>query len=90
MPLLYAAASKKYSPLFETHSMQKGFLLGTDPEFDKHESWGFTQRIAETYEVPPLEKEHNHNPANDAYTIAHEFLTLIGIGEGKIKKRKTD
>jgi len=90
MPLPYTASTSQYSSFFETHSMQKGFLLAIDPNFDPDIKSGFTNRIAELYDVPPPLKEHDHNPENDAYSIAYDFAVMMAIREGKIKKKFID
>ena len=87
MPIPYSASTGDYSAFFETTSMQKGFLLGIDPEFDPFAKWGFSNRIAQLYDVPSQVKQHDHSPENDAYSIAYDFNVLLAIRQGRIKKR---
>lgn len=84
MPLPYNT-SGKYRQFWETHSEQRGLLMAIDPEF-KGKS-GFSNRLKDIYDVPEPEREHDHNPANDAYTIAFEQQVLLGIRDGRIKMR---
>jgi hypothetical protein len=51
------------------------------------EEWGLTNVIASVYEVPTCDVKHDHNPANDAYTIAFDAQVLFGIMDKKIKRR---
>lgn len=76
---------QKYKSFWETHSEQRGLLMAVDPSFTKNS--GFTKRISELYELPPMMKSHDHNPANDAYTIAYEQQVLLGIRDGKVKRK---
>lgn len=87
LPIPYSTAAK-YRPFFETHSEQKGFLMAVDPHFDQN--WGFQKRIGELYEVPKMKRKHDHNPANDAYTIAFEQQVLFAIQRGDIKRKKVE
>lgn len=73
-----------YSPCWETHSEQRGLLMAVDPTFKS--DWGLTNRIRELYDVPKGAKDHSHNPADDAYTIAFDQQVLYLIRDGKIKR----
>uniref|UniRef100_A0A6C0EKZ9 Exonuclease n=1 Tax=viral metagenome TaxID=1070528 RepID=A0A6C0EKZ9_9ZZZZ len=84
LPIPYNTKGK-YKPFWETHSEQRGLLMAVDPSFTS--PWGFTKRIAELYDVPEMKVSHDHNPANDAYTIAFEHQVLFGIRDGRIKRR---
>jgi hypothetical protein len=57
-----------------------------DPNYKK--DWDFTKRINELYETPVIEKKHDHNPANDAYTIGYDQQVLLNIRSGRVKMRK--
>ena len=85
LPLPYSASTQKFSPLVETSSEQKGLLMAVDPSFSS--SWGLSSRINELFKVPSQEREHDHNPANDAYSIAFDQQVLFGIQDGKIERR---
>lgn len=85
LPIPYSTKSK-YSSFWETHSMQKGLLMHTDPKF-MNVPWGLHISIASLYDVPQRQVLHDHNPANDAYTIAHELQVLYGICAGRITRR---
>lgn len=84
LPIPYNTCGE-YNAFWETHSEQRGFLFAVDPDFNKN--WGFTNRIAELYDVPPMLREHDHNPANDAYSIAFDQQVLHQIRAGRIKRR---
>jgi hypothetical protein len=82
LPIPYSAGKQKYSAFYETHSEQRGLLFSVDSGYDKN--WGFTDRIIELYSgMPEPKKMHDHNPANDAYSIAFDQQVLFGIREGK-------
>ena len=85
LPMPYTAHSQEYSPLWETHSIQKGLLAAVIPSFTSN--WGFTDKIKEIYNVPkmPETMTHNHLPHHDAYTIATEMHVLMKIQKGEIK-----
>lgn len=86
LPIPYSAGSvQNYKPFWETHSEQRGILAVVDPSFKGN--YGFTKRISELYEVPPMKKEHDHHPTNDAYTIAFEQQVVLGIRDQTIKRR---
>lgn len=81
MPIPYSAYRKEYNPFYETHSQQVGLLYATDPSHKSY--WGVTKRIRELYSnIPECKKFHDHNPANDAYTIAFDQQVLFGIRNG--------
>lgn len=84
MPIPYNAGDKKYSCFWETHSEQKGLLAVVDPQFDKN--WGFFQRIKELYSLPAMKCDPDHNPTNDARSIATEHQVFLGIRAKKFKK----
>jgi hypothetical protein len=84
LPIPYTASTKKYSAFWETHSEQRGLLFAIDPTYNK--SWGFSNRIAELYNLPKPVKAHDHNPANDAYSIAYDQQVLLGIRNGKFTR----
>lgn len=94
LPIPYSAShdqdtlQQTYKAFWETHSEQRGLLMVVDPSFKKN--WGYSQRIQELYDVPSPKKPHDHNPANDAYTIAYEQQVLLGIRDGRIQRRKND
>jgi hypothetical protein len=83
LPIPYSASTREYDVFFETHSMQRGILMASG--IDKE--WGLTEAIASIYEVPTCDVKHDHNPANDAYTIAFDTQVLFGILDKKIKKK---
>ena len=56
------------------------WLEESDPT--KVEWWSMTKRIRYLYHIPKPEVEHDHNPANDAFTIACEYLNIHAIGLG--------
>lgn len=85
LPLPYTT-SGKYRPFWETHSEQRGLLMAVDPDFKKDH--GYTERIYDLFDVPRPKVAHDHNPAHDAYTIACEHQVLLGIRDGRIRKRK--
>lgn len=87
LPMPYSAYSQEYSPLWETHSMQKGLFASVDPGYTS--DWGFTKRIEELFKIPkmPESMTHNHLPHHDAYTIATELHVLLKIQSGEIEKK---
>lgn len=85
LPIPYNASEKKYKPFWETHAQQRGLLMAVDPDFKG--DWGLSKRIAELYDVPECPVSHDHDPANDARTIAHEQQVLLAIRDGRIKRR---
>lgn len=52
--------------------------------------WSFTRRIEYLYGYEPLDVDHDHNPANDAVTIAEEFMVLWAIGNGHLKLKGSE
>lgn len=85
LPIPYNAGNKQYSCFWETYSQQRSLLFMVDPDFKSN--WGFPQRIAEIYELPKPLRLHDHNPVNDAYTIAYDQQVLLGIKNNTIKKK---
>lgn len=86
LPIPYSSDGQ-YSPFWETHSQQRGLLMAVDPSFKQN--WGLSERILELYDVPvAMKKAHDHNPANDAYTIAFDQQVLLHIRDGQIKRRE--
>lgn len=84
LPIPYSAGIiQNYKPFWETHSEQRGILAVVDPSFK--EDYGFTKRLSELYDIPPMKKDHDHNPANDAYTIAFDQQIILGIRDQTIK-----
>lgn len=79
---------QQYQPFWETFSQQKGLLMGIEPNF--RSDWGLTDKIFELYEVNKPKVPHDHNPANDAYTIAYDQQILFGIRDGRIIRRKME
>lgn len=81
LPIPYNTKGK-FKAFWETHSEQRGLLMAVDPTYDKNH--GFSKRINELYNITlPSNKVHDHNPANDAYTIACEQQVLNNIRLGK-------
>ena len=78
-----ASKLQEYSPFWETFSQQKGLLFAVDPKFKS--DWGLSHRIFELYDVQKPTVDHDHNPVNDAYTIAYDQQVLFGIRDGRIK-----
>lgn len=80
-----ASVPQKYSAFWETHSMQKGFLMNeSDTYVDKN--WGLAKSLQELYPtIPPMKKKHNHLPHYDAYTIAYEYHVMIKLSRGEIR-----
>jgi len=85
LPIPYSASTGNYEAFFETHSVQKGFLMAVDPSYQ--DNWGLSNRISELFDIPEPDKKHDHNPANDAFSIAFEQQVLFAIQEGSIKRR---
>ena len=87
-PIPYSASvnkegSQEYNPFWETFSQQKGLLAAVDHSFNSN--WGLSDRIFELYDIKKPEIEHDHNPANDAYTIAYDQQILFNIRDNQIK-----
>jgi hypothetical protein len=55
---------------------------GEVTEEGKPKYWSLTARIRYLYEIPSPDVKHDHNPANDAYTIAHEYAAIQLIAQG--------
>lgn len=84
LPIPYHASNQEYEAFFESHSMAKGFLLANGINAD----WGLVDKIRTLYDVPKSTVVHDHNPANDAYTIAFDAQVLFGLYDGKYKKKQ--
>lgn len=84
-PIPYYASTGEYSLFVETYSAQKGLLMYVDPEFTQE--WGLTDRINKLFDVPELQKSYDHNPVNDAYTIAVDQQILFAIQNRSIELR---
>lgn len=84
LPIPYSASTQRYGAFHETHSMQKSLLMYVD---NYNKNWGYTDRIIELYDVPRPEVVHDHDPANDAANIAFDYLNVVDICNGKIKKK---
>ncbi len=84
MPIPYK--NNQYSSFWETHSQQRGLLMIVDPEYKG--DYDFSKRIAKLYNIPDPQKQHDHNPANDAYTIAYDQQILLGIRDGRYVLRE--
>lgn len=80
LPIPYTAGKKEYESFFETHSIEKGVLLANGVNKD----WGLFDEIKKLYKVPECKVFHDHNPANDAHTIAFEMHVMLQIGSGII------
>lgn len=86
LPIPYTASSPQiFGSFFETHSQQKGLLMKLDPSYQRN--WGLSRKINSMFHVPVINREHDHNPANDAYVIACEQQILFGISSGKIHRK---
>jgi hypothetical protein len=85
MPIPYSAGKQEYDTFLEVHSMQGGLLMAVDPTFTS--DWSFGNRIAELYDLPEKQIEHDHNPVNDAYTIGYDYMILMGIRDGRIHRK---
>ncbi len=92
-PIPYTASSTRtkpneadYEAFHETHSIQRGLLFSVDKKYMSE--WSHGKRISELYDLPQFEKVHDHNPANDAYSIACDMQVLFGIRDGVIILRK--
>lgn len=86
LPIPYSAKKQKYKPFRETNSILRGILFVADPDYTSQ--FGLSRRIAEIYDVPTPIAKHDHNPANDAYTIAYDFQVANAIAKGTIVLRK--
>lgn len=56
--------------------------LAPTPDDDRIQAWSRTKRIEYLYDVKPLEIAHDHNPANDAMTIAWEYVVIWAATKG--------
>lgn len=89
-PIPYSAATQEYSDFVDLHNTQRGLLMGVDREFDLKKWWGFSDRIYELYDAPLPKINHDHNPVNDAHTIAHDLFVLLEIQQGKIERKRQE
>lgn len=76
-----------------THSMQAGVLMIVDPVWwgrkkARHEPKSWTDRLRTLYGIPKPVISHDHNPENDAYTIACEYADIFRISIGKYTLKK--
>lgn len=85
LPIPYTATTQEYESFFETTSELKGLLSAVNPNFKGE--WGLLKKVGELYDLPVSKKQHNHNPADDAYTVAFEHQIVLGIRDGKIKRK---
>jgi len=81
---IHGNKSQNYKRFWETHSEQRGLLMAIDPEYKK--GGGYARRIEELYQIPPSSRLHDHDPSNDAYTIAREQQILLGIRDGRFSR----
>jgi len=51
-------------------------------EEEKIPYWSLTKRIRYLYHIDAPDVDHDHNPVNDALTIAYEYWHIWGIGMG--------
>lgn len=65
-----------YRHLFDVHSQQRGLLFSLDPKFALDNIFGYTKKIRELLNVN-IERDHDHNPVNDAYNIACDQQILF-------------
>lgn len=89
-PIPYSASrdnygNQKYQSFWETFSQQKGLMASVDQSFKS--DWGLSDRIFELYDVKKPSIKHDHNPANDAYTIAYDQQIIFGVRDGRIYRR---
>lgn len=85
MPIPYRASDGEYSTFWETHSMQRGLLMAAAPEFDG--VWGLSEKVQEVYGLPPSPWKHDHNPLNDALSIAYDAHVLLRIRNEKLQPK---
>ena len=91
LPIPYSASkdengNQTYSTFFETHSELRGILASMCPDFK--EDWGYTDKIKEVFDLPEFKIKHDHNPLNDAKTIAYDHIVFLGIRDGYYKLKK--
>ncbi len=86
LPIPYKGT--QYNNCWETHSMQKGFLLALG-DAAGNESWGFSKRMQELFILPPMTREYSHNPVDDAYSIAYDMQVMLGVSSGRFKSKGT-
>lgn len=91
LPIPYSASrdengNQMYSTFFETHSELRGVLAMACPKFK--EDWRYSDKIKEVFDLPEFKIEHDHNPLNDAKTIAYDHIVFLGIRDGIYKLKK--
>jgi len=86
MPLPYNFNNKEYSSFWETHSMQKGFLMALSSKYIDT-NWGFSNEMEQLFTVPSTIRKPTHLPEDDAYTIARDMQILLGVAEGRFLPR---
>lgn len=74
----------------KTRSMQRGMLMVIATDFIRDNKRGnaYFPKICEMYNVPPMERKHDHNPVNDAYTTAFEHCVMLAIQDDGIKRKE--
>ena len=82
LPIPHSASKQEFSPFYDTTSEIKGLFASVKPDFKG--DWGYSRKLEELYNVPKFDKKHDHNPANDAFTIAVQHQTILNIRDGKI------
>jgi len=87
LPMPYSASEQQYTICWETHSQLRGLLMAVASDFK--EDWGLNDKVKELYNVPSMQRQHDHNPVNDAYSIAYDQQVLLNIRDGKIKLKIT-
>ena len=77
---------QKYSNFYNISDIQRGFLFAIDPTYI---GWERSYRLTELYDVPksPYDIKHDHNPANDAYTIGYDMQVINNIRNNTYKKK---
>jgi hypothetical protein len=56
-------------------------------EPDKETFWGLSERMLKAVPLAPEpEKEHDHRPDNDAYTIAYDYMR-VKLGQ-RLRRQK--
>ena len=87
-PIPYSASGDhKWRQLWNTDDQQRGLLSFIDPVF--RDQFGLSNKIINMFQcvngnkLPPMKITHDHDPVNDAYTIAYDQQLLFGIRDGK-------
>lgn len=81
LPIPYSASTQEYERFYETHSIQKGILITHGCDDD----WGLYDNLKKIYHLPDCNVVHDHNPVNDAHTIAFEMHMLFRIQKESVK-----